>query len=212
MTLKVPLLNSDKNTPVSIISGLLDRMNKNHIEIAPWSEYNYKPKVTFSIAHSNDSLFVKFYVEEQFLQARYQKHNEPVYKDSCVELFIAFNGDKDYYNFEFNCLGTCLAEFGSGRENRNRLPEDSIRNIRCLSVIMRSHNGFDNFAWQLTLMIPSEVFCYHVISQFMGISCRANLFKCGDDLPQPHYLTWNLIKSERPNFHLPEFFGEVKFE
>ena len=41
---------------------------------------------------------------------------------------------------------------------------------------------------------------------------KANFYKCGDRLKQQHYLSWNPIDLPRPNFHCPEFFGELTFE
>ena len=36
--------------------------------------------------------------------------------------------------------------------------------------------------------------------------------KCGDDTAVPHFLSWNPIGAPRPNFHTPEYFGEIHFE
>ena len=44
-----------------------------------------------------------------------------------------------------------------------------------------------------------------------GISWKANFFKIGTNSSNKHYATWSLVKSERPNFHLPQFFGELRF-
>jgi hypothetical protein len=44
-----------------------------------------------------------------------------------------------------------------------------------------------------------------------GKKCRANFYKCGDDLPEPHFLAWNMINTEEPDFHRPEFFGTLEF-
>ena len=39
-----------------------------------------------------------------------------------------------------------------------------------------------------------------------------NLYKCGYNLSHPHFLSWRPIRTEKPYFHRPEFFGEVTFE
>ena len=39
-----------------------------------------------------------------------------------------------------------------------------------------------------------------------------NVYKCGDNLSQPHFLSWQPIHTDKPNFHVPQFFGEVEFE
>lgn len=42
-----------------------------------------------------------------------------------------------------------------------------------------------------------------------AVALRGNFYKCGDLTAEPHYLSWSPIAFERPNFHLPEFFGEL---
>ena len=36
-----------------------------------------------------------------------------------------------------------------------------------------------------------------------------NFYKCGDATLLPHYLSWSQIDTEQPDFHRPEFFGEL---
>ena len=40
-------------------------------------------------------------------------------------------------------------------------------------------------------------------------SIRANFYKCGDKTAHPHYLSWSPIDTPKPDFHRPEFFGEL---
>ena len=39
-----------------------------------------------------------------------------------------------------------------------------------------------------------------------------NLYKCGDNLSHPHFLSWQPIDTPQPDFHRPEFFAAGKFE
>ncbi len=41
---------------------------------------------------------------------------------------------------------------------------------------------------------------------------KANFYKCGDELQTPHFLSWNPIEIEKPDFHRPDFFGTLRFE
>ena len=43
-------------------------------------------------------------------------------------------------------------------------------------------------------------------------SLNANLYKCGDKLAAPHFMSWSPIALDKPNFHCPEFFGTLIFE
>jgi hypothetical protein len=210
----VPFLaDVNKESPICNLSGLLDGLEKNHIDITPWPSYSYKPSVNFSMAYSNDAVFIKYYVSEKFIRAIYTKPNDPVYEDSCVEFFISFDGEKDYYNFEFNSVGTCRLGFGPDKNSRELLPEKRIMLIKHHSHLRPyDSTGDNNINWELTLIIPFEVFCYHEIVSLNKMSCRANFYKCGNALPDPHFLVWNSIESTHPNFHLPEFFGKIRFE
>jgi hypothetical protein len=65
--------------------------------------------------------------------------------------------------------------------------------------------------WALTMAIPLETFFHHEIGDLRGKSFRANFYKCGDKLSNPHYVTWNPIGTEKPDYHRPEHFGKLKF-
>ncbi len=116
-----------------------------------------------------------------------------------------------YYNFEFNCAGTCLLGFGKSRNKRHQLPEELIGRIRHQSSLMPPAGAEADISWELTVEIPFDVFNYHQITSLNGKKVRANVYKCGDDLPEPHFLAWNNIKTEVPDFHRPEFFGSMEF-
>jgi hypothetical protein len=196
------------------ISEMLDALRRHPIDIAPWPEYGYIPKVTFSIAHGNDCIFLKYYVSELVVKAEWYKPNDPVFKDSCVEFFVEFDDDKDYYNCEFNVIGTCKFNYGRAREQRKLIAETSISLINYLAIIQNENhqNTAKRIGWELTLMIPVKAFSENQLSSLIGKKCRGNFFKCGDDLPEPHFLAWNNVEAPSPNFHVPECFGEIVFK
>ena len=176
-----------------------------------WPEYPYLPAVSFKIAYSTQSILLEYNVQEKHLKAVYLKTNQPVYKDSCVEFFISFD-NTHYYNFEFNSLGTALV--GHGTENRTarkHLPASLIEKIKTKSIVTTSKEEGVDHSWILRLEIPFKLFYKENFKSLKGIEASANFYKCGDDLPEPHYISWNKIETPEPNFHLPEFFGKVTF-
>lgn len=209
--LSVPFIHLDESNTIDEISRKLDHVHQELIANVPWDEYPYKPEIAFSIAHGENGLFLKYFVEEKYVRAVNSEPNEPVYEDSCVEFFISFEDESEYYNFEFNCAGTCLLGFGEGREGRVLSSPEIIKQINFKSTLKPATNTEANIGWELTLAIPFSVFQYHELSSLSGKKCRANFYKCGDKLPEPHFLAWNNIQSENPNFHLPKFFGDVEF-
>lgn len=207
----VPYIHADNVKAMNELSAKLDHVHDELIHTAPWAAYPYKPQVAFAMAHGDYGLFLKFYVEEKHVKAIYSQPNDPVYRDSCVELFFSFGEESEYYNFEFNCAGTCLLGFGKERANRASLPAEVIQSISFQSTLKPATGNEANIGWELTVAIPLAAFSYHKIETLKGKKCRANLYKCGDDLPEPHYLVWNDIKTANPDYHRPEFFGSIEF-
>ncbi|MEX1241060.1 MAG: carbohydrate-binding family 9-like protein [Cyclobacteriaceae bacterium] len=202
-----------KDGDLGEVSTFLDQLEFANIETQSWPEFPYKPEISFAMAHSGDCIFMKFNVLERFIQAIHRNSNEPVSQDSCVEFFIALDNGGDYYNFEFNCIATCKAAFGTkNRQDREYLSDEIIDQISRQVLIRKGPEHTDgSVAWELTVAIPLQVFCFSDITSFKGLKGRANFYKCGDNLPEPHFIVWNEVKAPKPDFHLPEFFGKINF-
>jgi len=208
---KLPFPAAD--TPPEKISAFLDTLGKEDVNVINWKEFSYRPEVRFSIAWDPHHIVYKFYVHESVIRARFTEDNAPVWQDSTVEFFVSPAEDGVYYNFEINCIGTCLAQKGRSRSPRENLQPDVIEKIRrfpSLGVAPFEEKTGD-FSWDLMVMIPAEVFVDHKVEISKDKTFRANFYKCGDGLSRPHYLSWNPIDTENPDFHRPEFFGELKF-
>ena len=200
-----------KKTNVSLreLSGMMDKLQKEKIDTLNWKEYSYIPEVSVAFAYNDQEIFLKYYVNEKYFRAVNTRSNQEVYEDSCVEFFVLPGEDDIYYNFEFNAIGTCLMGTGRGRAGRIRAGEEVISAIRRLSTIVRDND--EGYSWTLTIAIPFTVFMHHEVKKLTGKSFRVNFYKCGDKLDVPHYVTWNPIKTENPDYHRPEYFGILKF-
>jgi len=196
------------------ISEKLDSLHiKNAVDVLNWKRFDYKPDVKFSIAYTGHEILLKYYVTEQWFKAEKTETNQEVYEDSCVEFFVSPADDGIYYNFELNGIGTCLMASGTGRDNRNRIDPWIISGIRRTSSAggksISERSG--EFSWTITMAIPLTVFVHHNVKELKGRIFRANFYKCGDRLSVPHYVTWNPVGTENPDFHRPEVFGLLKF-
>lgn len=188
----------------------LDKLIAQPVDYLLWSDDGYKPQVSFTIAHNGSNIFLRYTVFEDDINVVYNNINDPVYRDTCVEFFISIGNDASYYNLEFNRLGICLAAYGNTNPGRESIPEEEIKQIRSQAKLQKADSDFI-YQWQLTLIIPLTVFIKHHDINLNGLACKANFYKCGDDLPKPHFLAWSNIESQNPNFHLPQFFGDVLF-
>jgi hypothetical protein len=206
----IPYLDGRDNLrSVEDISKSLDKHERRHIQYAPWAKGSRQPNASFALAYDRDGIYLKYYVKEHTLKAEYSRFNDPVFEDSCVELFIAFNGDASYYNLEFNCMGTCRAQYGQHKTGRTFLPVSLLKTIKHQTLLKNTVE--ENINWELTLFIPVEVFKYHPALSFEHSKAKANFYKCGDGLPEPHFLCWSKIEAQKPEFHLSRFFKELTF-
>jgi hypothetical protein len=176
-----------------------------------WKKYPYCPEVKFRIAHNGDAILLNYKVNESDIKAVCGNDNGRIWEDSCVEFFITFNSDF-YYNIECNCITQLLIATGAGRGDRIPLPADLLKlPDRWSSLGNIPLEGLSG-EWELSLLIPKKIFRLDAIETFEGLEAKGNFYKCGDNLKTPHFLSWKPIKSETPDFHLPQFFGKLLFE
>jgi hypothetical protein len=199
---------------LSEISTRMDEQNeKLLIDTLNWPDYKYKPEVALSIAYSDYEIFLKFYISENYFKAEKTETNQMVCEDSCVEFFLSPEDDGIYYNMEFNGIGTCLLGIGTCRADSKRADPEIISKIRRLTSDgkkpVKEITG--KFEWTITIAIPFEVFFHHKVKELKGKIFRANFYKCGDMLTVPHYVTWNPVGTEKPDYHQPDYFGVLKF-
>lgn len=188
------------------------------IDQVNWPEIPYKPEVRFRIMHSETEIYLQFHVRENGVRATfdYDAGSQP-YKDDCVEFFmIPSDRDSSYYNLELNCIGHGTFNYGPDRQDRHRCGDEILSQIRRESSLGSEAFGTREGPqeWTLTVAIPKRLYAQADLdlTRFSGRTVRANFYKCGDETATPHYLSWNRIGTPRPNFHTPEWFGELVFE
>jgi hypothetical protein len=185
----------------------------NFVNNLNWKNFPYRPMVKFRIGHVSNQIWLKFYVNEKNLLAMETHTNGDVYKDSCVEFFISFDG-KNYYNFEFNCIGTRHLAYGQGRGNRTPVRPELVEKIEVEPSLGNQPfaEKTGNFEWEMMIRIPLESLAFSKIPSLDGIKATANFYKCGDETSEPHFVTWNPVETANPDYHRPEYFGKVEFE
>lgn len=209
------ILESFSNPPLELITETLDlEIVPLQLEMVNWAKFPYHPEVSVQIAWNENELFLRYRVNEQSVKAEIDESNGQVWTDSCVEFFLSPEGNDEYYNLEMNCIGTALLGFRKKGEPAIHASEEQIATIRRISSL-----GDSPFPerkkptdWQITMAIPWEVFFKHAIKPEKGIKVRGNFYKCGDELSVPHFVSWTKIKTEKPNFHAPEYFGGLELE
>ena len=205
--LKVPYLVTLDVLDLSSVGFLLEnKAQREYIDVINWEEYPYKPIVAFDIARTDENLYIRYFVKGNSLKAVHSSDGSPVYTDSC---FMKTVDDHNYMNFEFNCIGTCDAARRQSRDIKRSLNTDEYTSIRRYSSI--ENKPFSEktgvFSWELVVSIPFRLM--GLDPENLPEKILGNFYKCADDTEYPHFVSWNPIDLPSPDFHRPEFFGEI---
>ena len=183
------------------------------LEKVNWPDRNpYLPSATFAVAHNGDSILIHYKVEEDGMKGEFPEDYQNVWEDSCCELFIAPADDGLYYNIECNCLGALYFCVGSGRNARERAPEGALASIGRWTSEGNGPFGVRHglCRWEAALVVPASALFAHKPS-LGGARMKCNVYKCGNT-DHPHYVSFFPIETAAPDFHRPEFFGNIDFE
>jgi len=208
-----PALDSLGADGDAIIAALDDKGVRGQIMHVDWPDlYPYRPMTGFAAAYSQSALYIDFLVRCNYLRAENYLPQSAVSEDSCVEFFIEPEPGGEYWNFEFNCIGTVNASHRLTRNAPVRLTEAEIARIRrfasCGTRPFRELEGL--FTWNLLVAIPLDLMGLDPAN--LPAKVRGNFYKCASATSEPHYLSWQPVYTEKPDFHRPEFFGDITFE
>ncbi|MBR4016788.1 MAG: carbohydrate-binding family 9-like protein [Oscillospiraceae bacterium] len=142
---------------------------------------------------------------EENPKATYTQPDDPVFKDSCMEVFLnCFPEHSDcYINVEVNANGAMRCGFGPGRANRPKVLELGLDQPKVDITVQTDY-------WQAEILIPESLLesLYQIPCKLpSGHKMRGNFYKCGEETDKPHWATWSAV--ERLDFHTPEYFGEL---
>ncbi len=171
----------------------------------------YRPKVYANIGVVNGSLVAVLKCYEANPRTECIKRDDPVYTDSCLELFVAPISDrKEYVNVECNSKGIFLCEFGEGKYNRGLVSQ-----LTALSPSVNSFKGEDTNGvyWgvcvELTKAFIADLYKVNQC-EIAFTSIRLNFYKCGDGCPIQHYVAFAPVTDLPPGFHNPSCFVTFK--
>lgn len=188
-------------------------------EIRPESR-RLLPVTSVKMIWGKEGLNGIFKVEDHSLLGKYTKDLEPVWRESCVEFYVKPKDSSGYMNFEFNCIGTLLCShvinhertkdgfkdwrFISREDCREVLRKSSIKGAIPVEVKKETE-------WFLEFFIPMSLLekYFGKIGIEDGDEWTGNFYKCGDDLSNPHWISWSEVREL--NFHNPDDFGKLIF-
>jgi hypothetical protein len=183
----------------------------NDIPVAPIDTRLWTPEIDISataqVCYDADALYVRLTAKEKNIRAEETDIIGMPCKDSCLEFFFSpEEGDGRYFNIEFNPAKCMYMGLGTCRYDSARILPAPTANIEPL--VTRTDNG-----WEITYKITTEFIkiFFPNFTPVTGKKMRANFYKCGDLTSVKHYFSWNPVDISTPDFHRPEFFGELIF-
>lgn len=177
---------------------------------------SFIPTAQAKMMYDENNLYVIYKVNDRFIKIVTDKINGPVWRDSAVEFFFSPDAGEPlkYFNLEVNGGGTPLLAYSGSRNNR--INEQDIRLIEIAHTLPRTVDPeiVEPREWTLEFRIPIAMLKKHgtVTQPAKGIEWRANFYKIAENTSNIHFLTWAVIENDKPNFHLPKFFGVLKFQ
>ena len=202
-----------ENYTAEELNNIFATLEAEQIACCNWPEqFPYTPSASVKAFHNGEKLFLQFNVTEKDIHSVISENFGEVWTDPCVEIFIAPDAE-GYYNFEMNCIATLLAAKRKSRKEgvEHFSAEKMAQTIRFSTL---PHEAFDEkegiHEWSVVLGIPFTLLGY--AEGVRPEKLRANFYKCGDYTRIPHYVSWNPIEVPSPDFHRPEYFGELVLE
>lgn len=180
--------------------------------IFPWWVEGEKEPTTARILWDETYLYVSFIAYDKHIAAALTQRDDPVSRDDAVEVFIAPQKDdvRQYFNFEFNALGTILDRSPHNKRSKNWNAEGIVVAITIDGTI--NEDGDDDRLWIAEFAIPFANFEGFAprLPPDDGDTWRLNLYRIGGNT-NPQYSVWSNTLTEKPQYHVPERFGIVHF-
>ncbi len=159
-----------------------------------------------------EGLFVKMVCEETNPKRVYTHHKDPVYRDSAMEIFLAFLKPQEpltnacmYTNFEINANAAMLANYGAGREHRCFISDEQYKQTGVTATIHEDR-------WSVEALFPesylNEIGDFEAVKKGAAFYC--NFYKISESDEILHFGSYSPIASETPNFHLPVCFAKAR--
>ena len=170
-----------------------------------WSPHA-PPEVQVQALWQTDALLVRLLSAAPPARAVVTQDDGRVWEDSCLEFFFADEGSGRYVNLEANANGALLAAVGKSRHERQLLASLPLVRpaVRCAPC---------GAGWEAVFRIPAAALrTLFGLTLQPGLTLRVNAYACGDQTPSPYYAALFPVQTESPDFHRPEFFGQLLLE
>lgn len=169
------------------------------------------PATTAKLLWDEKHLYVAFICEDAFIQSTYAKHDDELWNQDVVEVFLDPDGDgKNYYELQASPAGVTFDSFlPEYRKNQNDW-ESGMNAAARVDGTLNSEKGQDT-AWTVEMAIPFSAIQHAPSSPpKVGDTWRANLFRIDMKASGFQGMAWS--PPMKPDYHVVSRFGRWTFQ
>lgn len=184
--------------------------------VFPWEQQTGpKQQTAARLLWDSKNLYVGYECEDTEITAQFLKHDDPVYRDDAVEIFINPNPGEglNYYGLEMNARAVLF-------DYLRIWPKLLIARVDLTGVQLATHldgtlnvSGDRDRGWSLEVAIPWENFrdLTLALPPQPGAEWRINLNRWDGVEPHRRLSQWSNSGLAEPDPHNPERFGRIRF-
>lgn len=183
----------------------LNSKDSNYLTLKPCWLDSSDVIVKVLLEHDSENLFLTFDVIEKQLIRMSTHHNDEVYEDSCVEIFIKREDEEFYRNFELSATTFMLVGKGTSRHDRIRYDETRIEKIERSIQILENNYNRSHYIINEKINLKD----WHLLKEgedIKDLKLMGNIYKCGYTFEKPHYQSLFEMNPDIIDFHKPEYF------
>lgn len=167
---------------------------------------------TCSVRYDDRALYAHFIAIDDHRVATYRNHDDPLWEEDVVEVFLSPETLTRYFEFEVSPAGATFdAAVFSPDGARATMTVDRNWDCAGLQVFQQLvHDTADSWEWHTLLVIPFE--SLGRTTPVAGETWRANFFRVDRHTRGDEYSAWQATLKTPPDFHVPSAFGTIVFE
>jgi len=205
-----------------VIDGKLDdkawaAANTAELAVTWESQTGPRQKTLARLLWDDDYLYVSFEVEDADITAQFTQRDDPTYRDDAVEIFINPRPSQTtaYIGLEMNARAVLYdyLRVTTGPNSSQVFKRFQLEGVRLATFLDGTLNarGDQDRGWSLEAAIPWVNFEELARRPTAGTAWSFNLNRWDGVEPNRRMTIWSNPLAARPNPHVPERFGEMRF-
>lgn len=163
--------------------------------------------------YDSSFLYVVFHFEDDEVRATYRNHDDPLYEEDVLEVFLSPTAPETYFEIEVNPLGATFdARIDSPSGTRGSMTTDLEWEAEGLWTASRKirTEGAATFLTETLIAVPFRPL--GVDTPEPGSSWRGNFFRIDRSRRGDEYLAWSPTMKNPADFHVVSAFGRLLFQ